>query len=64
MTAIPQGCGANVRLNPLNAPANRRKVVPRVKLPLAGTIGGIQIYKYTAEEADRWGTFPPFPQKM
>ena len=35
MTAFPRGRGANVRLNPLNAPANRRKVMPQAKLPPA-----------------------------
>lgn len=50
MTAFPRGCGANVRLNPLNAPANRRKVMLQAELPLAGNIRGIEI-KHTAEGA-------------
>lgn len=41
MTTFSRGCGANVRLNPLNTPANRRKVMPQAKRPLAVNIGGI-----------------------
>lgn len=59
MTAFSPGRGANVRLNPPNAAASRRKVRPQAKPPLAANSGGIQIDKQAAGGAERRDFLPP-----